>query len=82
MTKNEKQAQINRISRKLWQTEANRGGSRATEHVETTASHMFRMISRITHAQVAGDQRRTKRSRAAIDEQIIANVGHAIRVLR
>lgn len=68
----EKEAQIDRIERKtrVWSS-----SSRADAEI------IFRVISRITHFQEKGEQRRTKKSRREIDAQIIANVGEALRVL-
>mgnify|MGYP006908219308 CR=1 FL=1 len=48
---------------------------------KTAANDIFRVISRISHSQVPGDQRKTKKSRAEIDAQIAANVKSALRVL-
>lgn len=45
------------------------------------AERIFRVISRVTHATVAGEQRRSKRGREQMDRLVRVNVGHAIRVL-
>lgn len=75
MRKAEKDAAIDRLYSKL----VKQGEARAV--ARRNAERVFRVVSRVTHAQVVGDQRETKPARAAIDAQVLVNVGHALRVL-
>ena len=68
----DKEVQIVRIERKtrVWSTSP-----------RSDAETIFRVISRITHFQEKGEQRRTKKSRREIEAQVVANIGEALRVL-
>lgn len=45
------------------------------------AERMFRVISAVSHAQIPGEQRRTKAGRAFMDELVRQNVGVAVNAL-
>lgn len=84
MTKAEKEAQIARIEKKLRKTTLEKYEvvcNPAAMDFIPMATTVFKVISRITHSQVSGDQRKTKKSRADIDAQIVKNVGDALKVL-
>lgn len=77
MTQAEKAAQAVRIERKL----NNLGLCTSTEAL-IQSERLLRVISRVTHFQETGEQRRTKKSREEIDAQVVANIGEALRVLK
>ena len=45
------------------------------------AERIFRVVSRVTHFQVLGNQRMTAKARREIDTQVVLNVGAILEVL-
>ena len=51
------------------------------EERQADADRIFRVVSRVTHFQVVGNQRMTAKARAEIDRQVVLNVGAILEVL-
>lgn len=71
MTRAEQEREIERVRGKLARTAV--GGDEA--------ERIFRVIRRISYAQIPGEQRRSRAGRARMNALVHENVGHAIGAL-